>query len=402
VLLASLEQLAEEEQISPLSPPDLDPAKIVMPADGPFVYEFDIEVRPEFDLPQYRGLKLRRYVHTFTPEEVAEEERRVLAPYGQIVPKPDGQAEIGDVLIADVTIAHGGQVISSSKETQIRVEKQLAFRDGIARKFAEQIVGVRAGESRVVDIELSGQVAEPRLRGQTVQATFAVQDVKTIRMPELTHEFLHTFGVHDVEQFRELLGVVLERRLAHEQRQFVRSQVLQQISSASQLELPRDLLARQARRTLLRKAMEMRADGIPESEIESRLRVVQQDLIAVTAMTLKEQFVLQKIAEVEKIDVDDDDLNAEIERIADQTNESPRRVRARLEREEALDALAAEILERKALEIILESAEYEDVPLTEADRAPSVATVETQAIPGQMHDPTVLPPEEGSSAAPSA
>ena len=75
VLMASLEQLAEEQTISPLSPPDLDPTRIDIPKEGPFVYEFDIEVRPEFDLPDYKGLKLRRPVHTFTDAEVEAEKR---------------------------------------------------------------------------------------------------------------------------------------------------------------------------------------------------------------------------------------------------------------------------------------------------------------------------------------
>src|SRR5439155_6753605 len=73
VLMASLEQLAEEQSIAPLSPPDLDPNALEIPKERPFVYEFDIEVRPEFDLPDYKGLKLRRPVHTFGAAEVARE-----------------------------------------------------------------------------------------------------------------------------------------------------------------------------------------------------------------------------------------------------------------------------------------------------------------------------------------
>src|SRR5262249_25404267 len=54
VLMASLEQLATENQISPLSPPDIDPEKLEIPEEGDFVYEFDVEVRPEFELPNYK------------------------------------------------------------------------------------------------------------------------------------------------------------------------------------------------------------------------------------------------------------------------------------------------------------------------------------------------------------
>src|SRR5262249_35680232 len=141
---------------------------------------------------------------------------------------------------------------------------------------------------------------------------FEVKDVKTLRYPELTHEFLHTFGVHSPEQLRELLGVVLQRRLTNTQRTSAREQVISQIAAAATWELPEDLLRRQARKAMQRRIMDMQADGIKEEEINQRIRLMQQDILESTRRSLQEHFVLQKIAEVEKIDVDDDDLNDEI------------------------------------------------------------------------------------------
>ena len=125
----------------------------------------------------------------------------------------------------------------------------------------------------------------------------------------------------------------------------------------------------------------------------------QAELLAPLEPDERRAFVaaLQKIAEVEKIDINEDDIEDEIERIARQNDESPRRVRARLEKEDLMEALATEIIERKALDLILESAEYEDVPL-EQEEAP-VATVEEQAVPGELHDPTEAPPEPEAPAA---
>src|SRR5205085_9309971 len=100
----------------------------------------------------------------------------------------------------DVTTRDGERLLSSIKESQLRVEKQLAFKDGIAEQFGEEVQGANAGDTRVVHITLSSNVADSSLRGKTVQATMDVKDVKTLRLPELTHEFLHTFGVHSPEQ----------------------------------------------------------------------------------------------------------------------------------------------------------------------------------------------------------
>jgi trigger factor len=401
VLLASLQQLAEDHDIAPLSAPDIDPANIEMPRQGPLVYEFEVEVRPQFDLPNYKGLKLRRPVHTFTEEELEQEERRLLTPYGQIIPKPEGDAQIGDLLVADLLVRDGEREIGKLEEVTFRVNKQLAFKDGIADTFAEQVRGAKIGDVREVDITMSSAAADPDLRNKAVKGKLTVKDVKTVQMPELTHEFLHNFGVHSPEQLRELLSVVLQRRLEYQQRQSVRRQVIEHINAASTWDLPIDLLRRQAHKAMARKLMEMKADGISDEEIQGRRRLLEQDILQSTALALKEHFVLQKIAEVEKIDVSDDDLNDEIERIAQQDGESPRRVRARLEREDLLDALAAEMIERKALNLILDSAEYEEVPLGQEDQ-PAVSTVEAQAVPGEIQDPTAEPPAEETPAAPNS
>jgi trigger factor len=391
VLLASLQQLAEDHDIAPLSAPDIDPGNIELPRQGPLVYEFEVEVRPHFDLPNYKGLKLRRPVHTFSDEEVAGEERRLLTPYGQIVPKTEGDAQVGDLVVVDAVIKADDREIGKMNEATFRVNKQLAFKDGLADNFAEQVKGAKAGDVRDIDIKLSSAVADPSLRGQSVKAELTIKDVKMVILPELTHEFLHaTFGIKSAEQLRELIQVVLQRRLEHQQRQAARKQVMELITAATSWELPPDLLRRQAHRAMARKIMEMRADGISDEEIQARRRLLEQDILESTAQALKEHFVLQKIAEDEKIDITDDDLNEEIERIAEQEGESPRRVRARLERDDLLDALAAEMIERTALDLILNSAEYEDVPLGQEDQ-PAVSMVEEQAVPGEIHDPTAEP-----------
>jgi trigger factor len=392
ILLASLEQLAEEHDVAPLSAPNIDPANIEIPQEGPMTYEFEVEVRPEFDLPNYKGLKLRRPVQTFSDEDVEKEMSRVLARYGQLVPK-EGKAEFGDYVIADMTTRFHNAVIGSSKETTLRVDDRLAFKDGIAQNFAKQVTGAKAGDTRVVEILMSDSVALEQLRGKTVQATLEIKDVKQMRLPELTHEFLHNFGVHSEEQFREMIRVLLERRLEYQQRQSAREQVLAQIADAAQWELPRDLLMRQARKALARRVMEMQEAGMSEDEIRGRRRLLEQDVLRNTSTALKEHFVLQKIAEEEKLDVTDEEINEEIERIADQNHESPRRVRARLERDDLIDTLAAQLIERKALDLILETAQYEDVPL-EPTSEQAVATVEEQAVPGEMKDPTAEPAKE--------
>lgn len=402
VLMASLEQLAEDQQISPLSPPDLDPNRIEIPKEGAFTYEFDIEVRPEFDLPDYKGLSIRRPVHTFTANEKTREKKRLLERYGQLAPKDgdDPVVELDDYITADVEIKFGDRLLNKLEEIRVKVDKQLALSDGICEDFGKKVVGAKPGDVRTVEIVLSQELTSLALRGRSVQATFTIKDVKAVRPPELTREFLEdVFGVSTPESLDELVDSLLVRRLEYTQRQEARKQVLETIGAAATWELPRDMLMRQARKTFARRVMEMRNAGMSEEQIAGRRRVLEQDVLRTTESSLKEHFVLQKIAEVEKMEIEDDDLDAEIDRIADQSDESPRKVRARMEKEDLMEALATDLLERKALDLILAEAKFEDYELSpEAsdEQNADVATMAAPAVPGdegQPADVTAPPPE---------
>jgi trigger factor len=404
VMMASLQQLGDDYDIAPLSEPDLDVEAIELPQEGPLVYEFEVEVRPQFDLPEYRGLKLKRPVKTFTEDDIAEQRRLLLTRFGQIVPKPEGNAQLGDILVADVTFRYQGREMTKSQEVQLRVERDVVFKDGMARKFGEQVKGAGAGDRRVVPVEISSASPDPSLVGKVIEAVFDIKEVKQITQPELTPEFLEIhFGVKTPGALDELILALLNRQLENTQRRFEKQQVLHLLSANAKWELPEDLLKRQAKRSVDRRIMEMRADGTSEEQINQQRRRLEQDILKSTAASLQEHFVLQKVAELEEINIDADDLNDEIERIAEQEGESARRVRARLERDDMMDALHTEMVERRALDLILDAAEYEDIPLDpQAEETAPLASAEVQAVPGELRDPVAAPPAEAGTSEPAA
>ena len=388
ILMASLEQLAEEQALSPLSPPELDPSKVLIPEgeDEPMVYEFNIEVRPEFDLPDYKGLKIRRPIHTFTPDDIKRETKRILEPYGTLAPKEgDNVAVAMDDLITTTLVIKDGQTeMNKVNEVRLKVEKRLALEDGVAEDFGKNLVGAKVGDSRTVDITLS-QGVNPTLRGKVVTAHFTILDIKTMRLPELTTDLLAQFDVRNADQFEEVVSTRLERFLAYQQRQTARTQVLQLLAGSTKWELPQDLLQRQARKTLQRRVMEMRGAGMTEEQIVSRERSLTQDALRSTAAALQEHFVLQKIADLEKLEIEEADIDAEIDAIADRMGENPRKVRGRMEREDMMESLATELLERKALDMVLETAVYEDYefnPMNEDEDA--TATTDATATDGSV------------------
>src|SRR5258708_3118319 len=118
LLMDSLGQISEEHELSPISEPDFNPLAIEVPDEGPMTFEFDIEVRPEFDLPNWKGLKIDRPGREFSEKDVEWQLHDILAKHGRLVPH-DGAAEPGDYLTLNLTFKFGDDVISSVKEEVI-------------------------------------------------------------------------------------------------------------------------------------------------------------------------------------------------------------------------------------------------------------------------------------------
>jgi trigger factor len=108
--------------------------------------------------------------------------------------------------------------------------------------------------------------------------------------------------------------------------------------------------------------MELRRSGFSEADIRARENLLRQNSTASTATALKEHFILERIAEDQKIEVDDGDYDKEIFLIAAQSGESPRRVRAQLEKRGLMDVLRNQIIERKVLELVQSEAKFKDEP----------------------------------------
>lgn len=391
LLMASLEQVSEENDLAVISEPDLDPLSIELPEEGPMVYEFDVEVQPEFELPDYKGLTIKRPVREITDEDVDKHLRRFLSRFGRLVPK-EGPAEPDDHVSVDMAFYHADTQINEAKEQLLQLRPTLRFLDGTIEGFDQLLTGAKAGDSRETTLKISEFAASP-LRGSQVRAVFHVNEVKRMELPELTEPFLGEIGFESQIELREEVQRSLRQRLEYEQRRSARQQVLALITGSADWELPEDLLRRQANSAMRRQVLEMHRGGYTDQEIRAREAQLRQNSLASTAQNLKELFVLERIAEEEKIEVTPEDIDLEIAVLAGQTGESVRRIRSRLTKENMMDNLAIHILERKATDRVLEYAHYEDVPYQEEADTDKVEAV-NQAAAGEE-------PEEATSSEPA-
>ncbi len=362
LLMNCLTQVNEQEKLSAISEPDFDFEAVELPEEGPLTFEFDVEVRPEFEMPQWRGLKIEKPVREFNATDVNDALQNVLARRGRLVPF-DGPATAGDYVTANLTFKHGDEVLSSAEEEVIRIRPTLSFRDGNIPQFDKLMAGVRGGETRQGEAELSNDAPNVALRGQKVSAIFKVLEVKKLETPELTPELLDELGgFSDEGDLKDAIREQLARQLDYEQHRRAREQITAALTVAANWDLPPGLLQRQARRELQRAVMELQRSGFSDEEIQSHENALRQNSMVSTAKALKEHFILERIAEDEEIDAGEEDYEAEIRLIASQSDESPRRVRARLEKSGSMDVLRNQIIERKVIERILSHATFKEVP----------------------------------------
>ena len=377
LLMDSMTQVTEEQDFAAISEPDFDPLAVEIPDEGPMTFEFNIEVRPEFDLPEWKGLKIDRPVREFDEKDTERRLEQVLARSGRLVPHK-GAASSGDYITCNLTFKNGAVELSSAKEEVIRLRPVLSFRDGKIEGFDKTMKGVKAGETREATAKISGDAPNESLRNQEITAVFEVLEIKKLELPELTPELLDEIGGFESEgELRDAIQEDLARQLEYHQQQEARRQVTALLTESADWQLPPDLLRRQARRELERAVLELRRNGFSDAEIRAYENDLRQNSMASTAKALKEHFILERIAEEENIEAEPDDYDEEIRMIAEQSGESARRVRARLEKQGLMDALRNQVVERKVIDLVLEHAKFKDVPF-------SPEGTDTEAI-GQPH-----------------
>ena len=366
VLLQSLEQMSEDNDIDPINQPDIDVDSLDIPDAGDFRYEFDVEVRPEFDVPDYTGFVIDRPSGDVTDEEFTAFKQQFIESYSQ-PSKVDRPAKSGDSLLCDMTFTHDGKEIRENEGVPTRLRPSLRFQDAVANDFDKLMDGASAGDSRTTEVTISLQSTVVEMRGEKVDVAVTVKEVREHIMPGMDKEFLDQFDCESPEQLDEQIKASLERQVEYQQRQTAREQVLEKITESADWDLPESLVEQQTENALRREILEMTQAGFTREQISARENEIRQNAIENTRKALKEHFVLDRIATKENIECEQADIDQELLMMSFQSGEPLRRVRARMIKNGMIENMEAQLRERKAIDFILENASFEDV-----DRKPSV------------------------------
>jgi trigger factor len=355
LVMDSLQQITEGGEFSAIAEPDMDFGAVKLPDVGDFTFEFKIEVRPDFTTPDWQGLSLTKSDYPISESDVDRQLQRTLE---RVTPGEafDGEAELGDRALVNANFEVDGKSISFLEEELITLRPKLSLADCVIENFGEAAVGKKEGDSFDVEFSILETSLNEAIRGKTVRGSFEILEIRRVNADSLGASQLDNLGFDSVEELRDFVRGELQRQAEYYQDQELREQIVSKLTEGANWDLPPRTVRRQADRELQRRVLELRRNGFSDDQIRNVVNSMRRNIEELTKGSLREHFLLEKIAEELKIEPNDDEYEAEITLIAEQSDLSPRQVRAKLERTGQMDALRNQILERNVIKKIVDAA----------------------------------------------
>lgn len=361
---------------------DIDEAlqHVKLPEQGDFAYTCEIELKPSFELPELKGIKIRAPEIEITDTMIDEQMLQRRKMRGRLEPI-DEPAQKNDQVVAEVVLTVAGQEIKREDNQTFAVRPTSL--DGIPLVDLDQaLVGARAGESRTLKCRIPPDFERADLRGQDGEFTFRIHELKRL-VPEELADFLKTWAFENEAEAREHHRAVLESERDRLIQRAKKAQVEEYLLNNVQLDLPQDFSARQTERAVLRRVIELEQRGVPLSDVEAHIDELRTSAHADVARELKLSFILDKVAEQLDVHVTDEEVNTEIAGIAQQYNRRFDRVRDDLQSRGLLTQLVEQIRHNKCIERLLEQAELTTEPVPTEPQTEQPAKAEAEAATGE-------------------
>jgi len=346
-------QEAEKLGMVPVSQPRVTDLHV---HDGePLRFKASFEVMPTIRPEGYKELRAEKPEITVTDEEVQQQleglrerqatfttiEGRTLAEgdFAQVsldgTPKdPEADNATKPVHMDDVLVEIGG------KNTM--------------PEFTENLRGASAGDERTFDVAYPADSSDQRLAGKTFTYTVKVQALKQKHLPELNDDFAKELGEFaNLDEVKKRIREGMESERQHTAEHEAKDKLMAELVKRNEFEVPDALVDHQIDVRLERGLRALQAQGMKAEDIKkmdfARLRAGQRDQ---AVQEVKASLLLDRIAEEEKIEVGEEEIEREIQALATQSEQTPESIRARLTRDGALDRIRSRIRNEKTLDFL--------------------------------------------------
>ena len=325
-----------------------------------------IETAPEFELPDYKGLEVKKESRSVTDEDV-EKAIDALRQQQLNFKTAERPAQLGDIAVVNYTGTSDGKPITDIAPTAKGLTEQKAFWVEMDPKsfipgFADQLVGAKAGDKRTVNVDFPADFVTNELQGKKGVYEVEVIEVKEKVLPAVDDAFAKSFGAENVEKLREGVRSDLQNELNHSQNRSVRNQLIGGLMSKVNFELPEGVVANETRNVVFDIVRENQKRGVSRELIEQEKEKIYSAASQGAKERVKVSFLLQKIAEKESIKVSQEEVLRRVQMLASMYQISPEKFVKDLQKRNGFVEIYDQLANEKVLEFLQENAKIEAVP----------------------------------------
>jgi trigger factor len=317
----------------------------------PLRFKASFEVLPEIKVEGYKELRADKPEITITDEEVEEALKSLQeqhATFATVEGRPLAEGDFAQVSLDGQPKEGEGQPVHMD---EILVE--IGGKNTMP-EFTENLREAAAGDARSFDVKYPEDAQDKRLAGKSFTYTVKVHSIKQKNLPELNEAFAKELGEFaNLEEVRKRIRDGLEAERKHAAEHAAKDKLVEELVKRNDFEVPEALVDRQIDIRLERGLRALAAQGMKPEDMKkmdfARLRAGQRDQ---AAQEVKSSLLLEKIADEEKIEISDEEMNKEIEALAKQSKQTPEAIRARLTRDGALDRIRTRLRNEKTLNFL--------------------------------------------------
>ena len=316
-----------------------------------------VEVLPQVELGEYKGLEAARRVRTVTDADVDRVLEDLRETSAALQPVEDRPAQEGDT----VTVDFQGKFVETPEEEDIDVKDVdvVLGGEGVQQEFTDNLTDTHADDEKTFTVHYPEDFTSKGLAGKTVEYTAKVTAVRRKELPEVDDEWAASLGedIDSLETLREKVREDLTMRSNAQTENRLRTEVLGKLVDAHPFEVPQSLTNQQADQLLQTVARDLMMRGVdPRAQEVEWWKNVREQLRPQAERDVRGYVLLERIADEENLSVTEEEIEAEIRSLAEASRQTPEQVRAALTKQGGATSIANRLRNRKALDLIVNHA----------------------------------------------
>lgn len=346
----------DETGIEPVDQPEIDFEMEDLGKHKDFKFTAKVTVKPEVTLGDYKGLEVTKQETAVTDEEIEQQLKDQQTRLAELVVKEDGAVEEGDTAVIDFEGFQDGVAFEGGKGDNYSLEiGSGSFIPG----FEEQVVGVKAGESKDVVVTFPEEYHAAELAGKEATFKVTVKEVKSKELPELNDDLASEID-SEVETLDELRTKLKEKTATEKEtaaETALRDDLVEKAAENATIDIPEAMVETEINRMLQEYDQSLQMQGM---NLDLYYQFSGQDEAALRAQMkadaesrVRVSLVLEAIAEVEKVEVTEEDINAELEKMSEQFKMDVEQIKSVLG---GTSVLEHDVKIRKTVELLVENA----------------------------------------------